>query len=105
MNKQPKLKKEISGVGGISGSITPMRVKNDAKVVNKTSNIVKPNELTEEAYEGNLGFHEMWLFYGKATPQQEAELDELMRNGKEEEAWAFVEKVVGYNLVRNKAKV
>jgi len=43
-------------------------------------------KLNEVAYEGNLGFHEMFLFYNKANDTQVDKLEVLIKNKKFKEA-------------------
>jgi hypothetical protein len=54
--------------------------------------------LAEIEYDGNLGFHEMFTFYGKANDSQIDKLETLIKNKKFKEAWKFVQRVTGMNL-------
>jgi len=52
----------------------------------------------EAAYEGNLGFEEMVLFYRTAKPGQIAQLEKLLRDGDFRGAWDLLKKVTGVSL-------
>jgi hypothetical protein len=54
--------------------------------------------ITEVAYDGNLGFHEMFQFYSKANDSQIDKLEDLIRNKKFKDAWKFVQKITGMKL-------
>jgi hypothetical protein len=41
--------------------------------------IEKTNELNELAYEGNLGFQELCLFYQKASPEQISVMENIIK--------------------------
>jgi len=56
------------------------------------------NILSEVAYDGNMGFHEMYLFYGKASDSQVDKLEKLILDKKFREAWKLVQNVVGVKL-------
>lgn len=55
-------------------------------------------EMNEVAYEGNLGFHEMFLFYNKANDSQINQLENLIKSKKFKEAWKFVQRITGVKL-------
>lgn len=46
--------------------------------------------ITEIAYMGNIGFHEMCQFYKVATPEEEAEMEEII----EAEDWVRFKKLI-----------
>lgn len=54
--------------------------------------------LAEVAYDGNMGFHEMYLFYGKANDSQIDKLEVLIKDKKFRDAWKLVQNVVGVKL-------
>jgi hypothetical protein len=54
--------------------------------------------LSEVAYDGNLGFHEMFVFYSKANDWQVQKLEDLILKKKFKDAWRFVQKVTGMAL-------
>lgn len=54
--------------------------------------------LKELAYDGNLGFHEMHLFYNKASKVQIKKLEKLLDDDKIKEAWELIQKVTGVKL-------
>lgn len=56
------------------------------------------NILSEVAYDGNLGFHEMFVFYSKANNSQVTKLEDLIKKKKFKDAWRFVQKVTGMAL-------
>jgi hypothetical protein len=56
------------------------------------------NILSEVAYDGNMGFHEMYLFYGEASDSQVDKLEKLILDKKFREAWKLVQNVVGVKL-------
>lgn len=55
-------------------------------------------EITEVAYDGNLGFHEMFQFYSKANDSQIDKLEDLIRKKKFKDAWKFVQQITGMKL-------
>jgi len=54
--------------------------------------------LKELSYEGNLGVHELMLFYDKAAKSQIKMLQALLNSHKIAQALSLIEKVVGYKL-------
>lgn len=54
--------------------------------------------MREVAYKGNLGVHEMFMFYDKANSKQIDQLDKLLKSGQNDLAMKLIEKVVGYKL-------
>jgi hypothetical protein len=54
--------------------------------------------LCEVAYDGNLGFHEMYLFYGNASDNEIDKLESFIKRKKFKEAWRLVQKVTGVKL-------
>lgn len=54
--------------------------------------------LVEASYTGNLGMMEMFKFYQIATPDEKAKMKSLLSSGKQEEAWAFLQKVTDTEL-------
>lgn len=54
--------------------------------------------MDEVAYQGNLGIHEMMLFYDKASESEKKKFQDLMERGRGDLAMKMVEKVVGYKL-------
>ena len=54
--------------------------------------------LYEASYAGNIGIMEMVKFHRMASPEQKAELNALLRNQKQEEAWEFIQSVTGVKL-------
>jgi len=56
---------------------------------------------TAASYDGNLGFREMMVFYGVATPQEEAQMQKLLDRGDSratQQAWALLQRVTGMKL-------
>ncbi len=58
----------------------------------------KNNDISEVAYDGNLGFHEMFQFYNKANDSQIDKLEDLIKRKKFKEAWRLVQNVTGMLL-------
>lgn len=58
--------------------------------------------MNEASYEGNMGMHELMLFHDRATPRQRNKLYSLLNKNKTEEALKLIEKVVGYELEKQK---
>lgn len=54
--------------------------------------------LHEASYAGNIGIMEMVKFHRMATPEQKANLATLLKAGKQEEAWEFLQTVTGVKL-------
>jgi hypothetical protein len=54
--------------------------------------------LSELAYEGNVGFHELILFYQKASDDEKDELDHLFAEESLDEAVSLIERVTGVTL-------
>ena len=52
----------------------------------------------EVAYNGNMGFHEMFLFYNKADNKDVNKLESLIKRKKFKEAWKLVQDVTGITL-------
>ncbi len=59
---------------------------------------VAKNTLKEVAYRGNLGIHELMLFYDKASKTEIKKLEMLLSSKKIKPALDLVEKVLGYKL-------
>ena len=55
-------------------------------------------EITEVAYDGNLGFHEMFQFYNKANDSQIDKLEDLIKRKKFKESWRLVQLITGMKL-------
>lgn len=55
--------------------------------------------LTEVAFDGNLGFQEMFQFYNQASQRKIDELERPIRQKKFREAWRLVQEVIGVKLV------
>lgn len=47
----------------------------------------------EARYPGNIGMMEMARFYQVASPEEKAKLKKLIADGKQEEAWKFMQQV------------
>jgi hypothetical protein len=61
--------------------------------------MIRLTELLDEvAYDGNLGFHEMFLFYNKANDSQIDKLEDLIKRKKFKDAWKFVQQITGVKL-------
>lgn len=58
----------------------------------------KEEKINEVAYEGNIGFHEMMLFFKKASEEQKAKLREFLEAEDNKQAWALVQAVTGVEL-------
>ena len=58
----------------------------------------KNNDISEVAYDGNLGFHEMFQFYNKANDSQIDKLEDLIKRKKFKEAWRLVQLITGMKL-------
>lgn len=54
--------------------------------------------LNEVSYEGNMGFHEMFQFYGKATDKEIDTLEYLISKKLFKKAWELVQRVTGVKL-------
>ena len=54
--------------------------------------------LAEASYVGNLGMMEMFKFHQVATDEQKSKMRELIRAGKQSEAWQFLQRVTGIKL-------
>ena len=52
----------------------------------------------EAKYPGNIGMMEMAKFYQVATPEEKARLKKLISDGKQEEAWKFLQQVTKMEL-------
>lgn len=61
--------------------------------------MIRLNEILDEvAYDGNLGFHEMFLFYNKADDSMVDTLENLIKRKRFKDAWKLVQKVTGTKL-------
>jgi hypothetical protein len=58
---------------------------------------IKP-ELSEAAYEGNIGMMEMFKFYQVATDEEKVEMKALIGSKNFKKAWEFLQKVTGVKL-------
>lgn len=56
-------------------------------------------KLEEAAYQGNIGFMELYHFHNAANVKEKGELDNLIRTKKFKEAWQLVQKVTKTKLV------
>lgn len=56
--------------------------------------------LDEVAYDGNLGFHEMMLFYQKATKEQERKMERFLERGLWNKVYELLKLVTGIALKR-----
>lgn len=54
--------------------------------------------LAEASYAGNIGMMEMFRFYQVATPEQKAEMKQLLSGGKQDAAWELLQRVTGVKL-------
>lgn len=54
--------------------------------------------LKEAAYEGNIGIMELIKFKQKATPEQNAQLNDHIKNKRHKEAWNMIRNVTGVKL-------
>jgi hypothetical protein len=54
--------------------------------------------LDEASYPGNLGMMEMFKFYQKADDEQKTKMKSLIGSKRFEEAWDFLQKVLGIKL-------
>ena len=54
----------------------------------------------ELAYEGNIGIHELMMFYRRADEEQKDQLEHFLANGDMQEALALLELVTGVQLQR-----
>lgn len=54
--------------------------------------------LSEASYTGNLGMMEMFKFHQIASDEQKAKMRQLIRAGKQSEAWQFLQRVTGIKL-------
>jgi hypothetical protein len=54
--------------------------------------------LHEASYAGNIGIMEMVKFHRMASPEQKAQLARLLKAGKQDEAWEFLQSVTGVKL-------
>ncbi len=52
----------------------------------------------EAKYPGNIGMMEMVRFYKVATDEEKAKLKKLIADGKQEEAWKFLQQVTKMEL-------
>jgi hypothetical protein len=68
------------------------------KIILNEIKLKKTKHISEVAYDGNLGFHEMFVFYSKATDSQVDKLEDLIKKKRFKEAWRFVQKVTGMAL-------
>lgn len=55
-------------------------------------------ELLEAAYAGNIGIMELIKFKKSATPDQNKQLDDHIKNKRHKEAWDLVRNVTGVKL-------
>jgi len=69
---------------------------NDMKLKTILNEITK--DISEVAYDGNLGFHEMFQFYNKANDSQIDKLEDLIKRKKFKEAWRLVQQITGMKL-------
>jgi hypothetical protein len=54
--------------------------------------------LSELAYEGNIGFIEVFNFFKVATPEQKVEFDRLCELNELKAAWELIQTTVGVRL-------
>jgi len=54
--------------------------------------------LLEASYKGNIGIMELVKFHRTCTPEQKAKLEQLLKDGKQEQAWKFIQEVTGVKL-------
>ncbi len=54
--------------------------------------------IQDVSYEGNLGFHEVFTFYNKASDEQIEQLEQLLSQKEFRKAWKFIQKVTGMPL-------
>jgi hypothetical protein len=57
------------------------------------------SDLFEAPYRGNLGAMEMFKFYGVATPEEKATMDEIVANSDWDAFKNLIYKVLGIRLV------
>lgn len=60
------------------------------------------NRIYEMSYVGNIGLHELALFYQKANPDQVSEFESLLKNEDEnslKQAWDLIQRVTNTRLV------
>lgn len=58
--------------------------------------------ITEMTYKGNIGIHELMIFYKMATPEQKSQLDQLLQADQKAKAWQLLQDVVGVELLERK---
>jgi hypothetical protein len=54
--------------------------------------------ISESIYKGMIGITELLAFYNKATPEQKEELNFLVRNNKNDDAWILISNVLGIEI-------
>lgn len=59
---------------------------------------MKVSELEETPYKGNIGFTELMMFYKSASDEQKQQLETLIEQGKNKEAWQLIQAVTGVKL-------
>jgi len=60
--------------------------------------------ISEAAYEGNLGFEEMHMFFRDAKPSEQRLMDKLLADGKFDKVWTLLKKVTGVKLKPMKSR-
>ena len=61
-------------------------------------------ELTELAYQGNIGIMELIKFNKMATPQQKIDLKKMIRDKMTSDAWKLIQSVTGVKLIGKEFK-
>lgn len=54
--------------------------------------------IIEASYPGNIGAMEVFKFYKIASPKQKAIFDDMLANNNYEDAWEYMQRVVGVRL-------
>lgn len=68
------------------------------KIILNEIKLKKTKHISEVAYDGNLGFHEMFMFYNKANDSQVDKLEDLIKRKKFKDAWRLVQNVTSMVL-------
>lgn len=61
-------------------------------------------ELTELAYQGNIGIMELIKFNQMATPQQKIDLKKMIGEKMTSDAWKLIQSVTGVKLIGKEFK-
>lgn len=61
-------------------------------------------ELTELAYQGNIGIMELIKFNKMATPQQKIDLKKMIGDKMTSDAWKLIQSVTGVKLIGKEFK-